>query len=151
MQNSTLKHPEDAQRRSFISPQITLYVNLSPSPPPANASVTDETLALALTYIFMNRSKQRGSRTGLGWDLLKLGRTDHDWQPWRLHGEALLPVRLTWEQRGRDRLRYWSQRTATGSLTRIRSPLFIATFFDNEMGRHMYSQNTEYVFNEISL
>lgn len=69
------------------------------------ASPGTATLALALTYYtFMNRSEQRGSRTGLRWDLLRLERTDHDWQPpWRFHGEALLPVRMTWEQRGRDR------------------------------------------------
>lgn len=106
MQNS--KHPEDAQRCSFISLQITSNVNLYLSECERHS---DETLASALTYIFINRSKQRGSRTGLGCDLLKLERTDHDWQPWRLHGEALLPVRVTWEQRGRNRSWYWSQRS----------------------------------------
>lgn len=71
---------------------------------PANASITDDTrIGTHVLYIHESFRTTRVKNRSW-WDLLRLERTDHDWQPpWRLHGEALLPVRMTWEQRGRDR------------------------------------------------
>lgn len=64
----------------------------------------------------------------------------------RLHGEALLPVRMTWETEGEKSFAVLvSAQLLVPSLVHS---LFLTTFFDNETGRHMYSQNTEYVFNE---
>lgn len=133
MQNSTLKHPKDAQRRFFIS--LANHVRREFIYPSECESHRQDTRIGTHVYLHKTFQTQQGSRTGPGWDLLKLERTDHDWQPWRLHGEALLPVRQTWEQRGRSYAVLVSAQLLVPSLAR--SPLFHATFFDNETGKHI--------------
>lgn len=154
MQNSwnTLKTPYRHPKDTLKTELLYLSANHAQRefiPRWIRVSPTILALGAHSRYIFINRFKQLGSGTGLGWDLLKLERTDHDWQPWRLHGEALLPVRMTWEQRGRDRGIGLS--AATGSLSRALSPFSCNFLWQWDGATYVFSeyrmQNT--VFNEI--